>query len=143
MPVAIKDLYDLEGVPTTSSSRVRSNWTPEADGATAAALKAAGAVILGKTHTHEFAYGISTPTTRNPWDTERIPGGSSGGSGATVASRGAYMAMGTDTGGSIRIPAALCGTVGLKPTFGRVQPRGGDLAGLGSRPCRAVDAQRG
>ena len=84
VPVAIKDLYDLEGVPTTSSSRVRANWTPQADGATAACLKGAGAVILGKTQTHEFAYGISTPTTRNPWDTERIPGGSSGGSGATV-----------------------------------------------------------
>lgn len=124
VPVAIKDLYDLEGVPTTSSSRVRSNWTPQADGATAERLKGAGAVILGKTHTHEFAYGISTPTTRNPWDVERIPGGSSGGSGATVASRGAYMAMGTDTGGSIRIPAALCGTVGLKPTFGRVSRAG-------------------
>ncbi|MGM0584348.1 MAG: amidase [Pseudomonadota bacterium] len=120
VPVAIKDLYDMAGVPTTSSSKVRSDWTPQADGRTAADLRAAGAVLLGKTHTHEFAYGISTPTTRNPWDPERIPGGSSGGSGATVASGGAFMAMGTDTGGSIRIPAALCGTVGLKPTFGRV-----------------------
>lgn len=120
VPVAIKDLYDMAGVPTTSSSKVRADWTPQADGATAAELRAAGAVLLGKTHTHEFAYGISTPTTRNPWDPERIPGGSSGGSGATVASCGAFMAMGTDTGGSIRIPAALCGTVGLKPTFGRV-----------------------
>ena len=120
VPVALKDLYDMAGVPTTSSSAVRKDWTPQADGDTAARLRAAGAVILGKTHTHEFAYGISTPTTRNPWDTTRIPGGSSGGSGATVAAGGAFMAMGSDTGGSIRIPAALCGTVGLKPTFGRV-----------------------
>ena len=120
VPVALKDLYDVAGVPTTSSSAVRRDWTPQGDGDTAARLRAAGAVILGKTHTHEFAYGISTPTTRNPWNTACIPGGSSGGSGATVAARGAFMAMGSDTGGSIRIPAALCGTVGLKPTFGRV-----------------------
>ena len=119
VPVALKDLYDIEGVPTTASSRVRKDWVPKADGATTAALKDAGAIILGKTHTHEFAYGITTPTSRNPWDPERIPGGSSGGSGATVASGGAFLGMGTDTGGSIRIPAALCGVVGLKPTFGR------------------------
>ncbi|MES1931739.1 glutamyl-tRNA(Gln) amidotransferase subunit A [Salinisphaera shabanensis T35B1] len=124
VPVALKDLYDLAGVPTTASSRVRENWTPNADSAAAERLKAAGAIVLGKTHTHEFAYGIVTPTTRNPWDTERTPGGSSGGSGATVASAGAFMAMGSDTGGSIRIPAGLCGTVGLKPTFGRVSRAG-------------------
>jgi len=124
VPVALKDLYDLAHIPTTSSSRVREGWTPQADSAAAARLKQAGAIILGKTHTHEFAYGITTPTTRNPWDTERTPGGSSGGSGATVAASGAFMAMGSDTGGSIRIPAALCGTVGLKPTFGRVSRAG-------------------
>ncbi|MES1929035.1 glutamyl-tRNA(Gln) amidotransferase subunit A [Salinisphaera dokdonensis CL-ES53] len=124
VPVALKDLYDLAHVPTTASSRVRENWTPNADSAAAERLKAAGAIVLGKTHTHEFAYGIVTPTTRNPWDTERTPGGSSGGSGATVASSGAFMAMGSDTGGSIRIPAGLCGTVGLKPTFGRVSRAG-------------------
>ncbi|ROO28177.1 amidase [Salinisphaera orenii] len=124
VPVALKDLYDLADVPTTASSRVRENWTPNADSAAAERLKAAGAIVLGKTHTHEFAYGIVTPTTRNPWDTERTPGGSSGGSGATVASAGAFMAMGSDTGGSIRIPAGLCGTVGLKPTFGRVSRAG-------------------
>lgn len=124
VPVALKDLYDLAGIPTTASSRVREHWTPNADSAAAERLKAAGAIVLGKTHTHEFAYGITTPTTRNPWDTQRTPGGSSGGSGATVASSGAYMAMGSDTGGSIRIPAGLCGTVGLKPTFGRVSRAG-------------------
>lgn len=124
VPVALKDLYDMAGVPTTSSSAVREDWTPADDGDTAAKLREAGAVILGKTHTHEFAYGISTPTTRNPWDVSRIPGGSSGGSGATVAGRGCFMAMGSDTGGSIRIPAALCGTVGLKPTFGRASRAG-------------------
>lgn len=124
VPVALKDLYDVEGVPTTASSRVRKDWVPKADGATATALKDAGAIILGKTHTHEFAYGITTPTTRNPWNLERIPGGSSGGSGATVASGGAFLAMGSDTGGSIRIPAALCGVVGLKPTFGRISRAG-------------------
>jgi len=124
VPVALKDLYDLAGIPTTASSRVREHWTPNADSAAAERLKAAGAIVLGKTHTHEFAYGVTTPTTRNPWDTQRTPGGSSGGSGATVASSGAFMAMGSDTGGSIRIPAGLCGTVGLKPTFGRVSRAG-------------------
>lgn len=124
VPVAIKDLYDIEGLPTTSSSNVRSNWVAQSDSAAVTRLKAAGAVIVGKTHTHEFAYGIATPTTRNPWDVSRIPGGSSGGSGATVASRGAWMGMGSDTGGSIRIPAAVCGTVGLKPTFGRASRAG-------------------
>ncbi len=120
VPVAVKDLFDLAGVPTTSSSKVRIGWTPDADSAAVSKLKDAGAVVLGKTQTHEFAAGISTPTTRNPWNRDRIPGGSSGGSGATVAGRGAFMALGTDTGGSIRIPAALCGTVGLKPTYGRI-----------------------
>lgn len=124
VPVALKDLYDLADVPTTASSRVREDWMRDADSAAAERLKQAGAIILGKTHTHEFAYGVVTPTSRNPWDTERTPGGSSGGSGATVASSGAFMAMGSDTGGSIRIPAGLCGTVGLKPTFGRVSRAG-------------------
>jgi aspartyl-tRNA(Asn)/glutamyl-tRNA(Gln) amidotransferase subunit A len=124
VPVALKDLYDLAGIPTTASSRVREHWTPDADSSAAERLKGAGAIVLGKIHTHEFAYGITTPTTRNPWDTQRTPGGSSGGSGATVASSGAFMAMGSDTGGSIRIPAGLCGTVGLKPTFGRVSRAG-------------------
>jgi aspartyl-tRNA(Asn)/glutamyl-tRNA(Gln) amidotransferase subunit A len=120
VPVALKDLYDMVGLPTTCSSKVRHDHLAEQDSACTARLKAAGATIVGKTHTHEFAFGITTPTTGNPWNAEHIPGGSSGGSGATVASRGCFMAMGSDTGGSIRIPAAVCGTIGLKPTFGRV-----------------------
>ena len=124
VPVGIKELYDVAGVPTTSSSRVRENWVAEADCASVAQLRAAGAVILGKTHTHEFAYGISTPKSRNPWDTDRMPGGSSGGSGSSVAAGSTYMSMGSDTGGSIRIPASVCGTVGLKPTFGRCSRAG-------------------
>ncbi|MEO1493563.1 MAG: amidase [Pseudomonadota bacterium] len=124
IPVGIKELYDVAGLPTTSSSKVRENWMAETDSASVAQLRAAGAVILGKTHTHEFAYGISTPTTRNPWNTDCIPGGSSGGSGASVAAGSTFMSMGSDTGGSIRIPAAVCGTVGLKPTFGRCSRAG-------------------
>lgn len=124
IPVGIKELYDVAGVPTTSSSKVRENWGADTDSASVAQLRAAGAVILGKTHTHEFAYGISTPTTRNPWNTDCIPGGSSGGSGSSVAAGSTFMSMGSDTGGSIRIPAAVCGTVGLKPTFGRCSRAG-------------------
>ena len=120
IPVAVKDLYDMAGLPTTCSSKVRHDHCADADSACVERLEQAGAVIVGKTHTHEFAYGIVTPTTGNPWNPAHIPGGSSGGSGATVAARGCFMAMGTDTGGSIRIPAAVCGTVGLKPTYGRV-----------------------
>lgn len=124
VPVGIKELYDVAGAATTSSSEVRENWRAETDSASVAQLRAAGAVILGKTHTHEFAYGISTPTTRNPWNTDCIPGGSSGGSGSSVAAGSTFMSMGSDTGGSIRIPAAVCGTVGLKPTFGRCSRAG-------------------
>lgn len=120
VPVAVKDLYDMAGLPTTCSSKVRHDHVAQADSACVERLTAAGAVIVGMTHTHEFAYGIITPTTGNPWNVDHIPGGSSGGSGATLAARGCFMAMGTDTGGSIRIPAAVCGTVGLKPTYGRV-----------------------
>src|SRR5690606_20651964 len=120
VPVAVKDLYDMAGLPTTCSSRVRHDHLASADSACVVRLEQAGAVIVGKTHTHEFAYGIVTPTTANPWNLEHMPGGSSGGSGATVAALGCFMAMGTDTGGSIRIPAAVCGTVGIKPTSGRV-----------------------
>lgn len=125
LPVALKDLFATRGVRTTAGSRVHENYVPEIDAAAVERLDAAGAVSLGKLNMHELAYGITSDnphfgTARNPWDTDRSPGGSSGGSGAVVAANIAYLALGTDTGGSIRIPAAFCGTVGLKPTYGRV-----------------------
>ncbi|MFC5994318.1 amidase [Pseudonocardia hispaniensis] len=122
--IGVKDLLDTAGVPTTSSSRTRADHVPDTNAAVVDHLEAAGAVIVGKTHTHEFAYGVITPTTRNPWNLDHIPGGSSGGSGAAVAARMCQGAIGTDTGGSVRIPSAVCGTVGLKPTYGRVSRRG-------------------
>ncbi|MDT7670078.1 MAG: aspartyl-tRNA(Asn)/glutamyl-tRNA(Gln) amidotransferase subunit [Pseudonocardiales bacterium] len=124
IPVGIKDLYETAGVATTSSSKVRADYIPTLDSAVVEKLFAAGSVMVGKTHTHEFAFGAVTPTTRNPWDLDRMPGGSSGGSGAAVAAGECFLGMGSDTGGSIRIPASVCGTVGLKPTYGRVSRRG-------------------
>ncbi|MFF1548919.1 amidase [Streptomyces sp. NPDC058291] len=124
IPMALKDLIDAEGVPTTASSHVRAGHVAERDSRVAERLGAAGAVLLGKTHTHEFAYGLITPQTNNAWDHSRVAGGSSGGSAVAVAAGGATFAMGTDTGGSIRVPAALNGVVGLKPTYGLV-PRTG------------------
>ncbi|MGA5519540.1 amidase [Streptomyces pseudogriseolus] len=124
IPMALKDLIDAEGMPTTASSRVRAGHVAERDSRVAERLGAAGAVLLGKTHTHEFAYGLTTPQTNNAWDHSRVAGGSSGGSAVAVAAGGATFAMGTDTGGSIRVPAALNGVVGLKPTYGLV-PRTG------------------
>ncbi|MFH9862543.1 amidase [Streptomyces sp. NPDC017202] len=124
IPMALKDLIDAEGMPTTASSHVRAGHVAERDSRVAERLGAAGAVLLGKTHTHEFAYGLTTPQTNNAWDHSRVAGGSSGGSAVAVAAGGATFAMGTDTGGSIRVPAALNGVVGLKPTYGLV-PRTG------------------
>lgn len=124
IPVALKDLIDMEGVRTTAGSAVLSDYFPDKDATVVARLKKAGAVILGKTTTYEFAYGIHSPPTVNPWDERCTPGGSSGGSAAAVACGLAYAALGTDTGGSIRIPSSLCGVTGLKPTYGRVSRAG-------------------
>ena len=129
IPVSLKDLIDTRGIRTTCGSRILSDRVPAQDAAVAERLEAAGAILLGKNAMHEFAFGVTNDNphygpTRNPWDVDRIPGGSSGGSGSAVAAGLGPASLGTDTGGSVRIPASLCGVVGLKPSYGRVSRHG-------------------
>ena len=125
IPVALKDLFYTKGTRTTAGSKILADFVPDFDSAVTERLHHAGAILMGKTNTHEFAYGPTADgsffgAVHNPWDTTRITGGSSGGSSAAAATGLAYMAMGSDTGGSIRIPGCLCGVVGFKPTYGLI-----------------------
>ncbi len=129
IPIGLKDLYETAGIRTTGGGKIHAAFVPERDSTVARRLREAGTVLLGKLNTHEYAYGVTTNNphygaTRNPWNPEHIPGGSSGGSGAAIAAGLATATMGTDTGGSIRMPASVCGVVGLKPTYGRVSKAG-------------------
>jgi aspartyl-tRNA(Asn)/glutamyl-tRNA(Gln) amidotransferase subunit A len=129
IPIAVKDLYDTKGIRTTAGSKFFSDNIPAEDAFVVQKIKKAGGKIVGKTNTHEIALGVTNNNPhfgacKNPWDITRTPGGSSGGSAVAVSTGMAMAALGTDTGGSIRIPAALCGVVGLKPTYGRISLRG-------------------
>ncbi|CAN5711032.1 amidase [soil metagenome] len=124
IPIVVKDIYDVAGHRTGNGSLGAPEHVAVADSEAVRRLKAAGAIILGKTTTHEYAYGVNTPPTRNPWSLDRIPGGSSGGTAAAIAAGVITAGLGTDTGGSIRIPAALCGVTGHKPSYGLVSRRG-------------------
>ena len=135
IPISIKDNIATKGTTTTAGSKILSDWVPDFDATVVERLKEAGAVILGKTNMHEWAKGSNSinpfyGTSYNPWDTTRIPGGSSGGSAVAVAAGLCLASIGTDSAGSVRNPAALCGTVGLKPTLGRISSFGG-VAGTG------------
>ncbi len=124
VPIALKDLFFTEGVPAEANCEALRGFVPTHDATVVGRLRAAGAVIVGKTNTHELAFGVSCPASRNPWDTRRSTGGSSGGSAAALAARQVFGALGTDTGGSVRIPSNCCGTTGIKTTRGAV-PRDG------------------
>lgn len=129
IPIIVKDILQTDGIRTTGGSKVFQDWVPSKDATTVKKLKKAGAIIIGKANLHEFAMGATTEnphygSTKNPWDLTRIPGGSSGGSAVATATGMAFGAVGTDTAGSIRLPAAMCGTVGFKPTYGLVSRQG-------------------
>src|SRR3979411_1769976 len=129
IPISLKDNIYTKGIRTTAGSKILKDFVPLHDAEAWAKLQEAGAILVGKANLHEFAYGVTTNNphygpTRNPWDLNRIPGGSSGGSAAAVAAGLCYGSIGTDTGGSTRIPASLCGVVGLKPSWGRISCEG-------------------
>ena len=129
IPIAVKDILETKGVKTTGGSKIFDNWIPSNDAVAVQKLKDAGAIIIGKANLHEFAMGATTENphygnAKNPWNVTRIPGGSSGGSAVATATGMAFGAVGTDTAGSVRLPAAMCGTVGFKPTYGVVSKRG-------------------